>query len=350
LALLAQAPAPPESTVRVRVLQRLHPTAAVLVGPSRFAFEARGASLHVDGRPVQQPFRVEEAAWRLLLQGEAPRHYTGAFSVRAVDGELAFVLRLPLERYVASVVAAETTPGTPTQALEAQAVVARSFVLAQPPRHADADACDLTHCQLLRGRGVPGAHQARARAAALATAGRVLVLPSGAVAETPFHAACGGHTAEPEEVLGSLSTGAASVPDTGCEPRHWEVAVPRERFLAALDAVLSGPTAADAQAGPEAGTLSLLSGRGGYVVRVVTEAGRSARGDAVARALDRAMGWGAVRSGRFSFRPEGDTVRVSGAGLGHGLGLCQAGAAWRAARGEDYQAILRHYFPLASLR
>jgi stage II sporulation protein D len=83
---------------------------------------------------------------------------------------------------------------------------------------------------------------------------------------------------------------------------------------------------------------------------VTEEGGRSARGDAVARALDKAMGWGAVRSGRFSFRLEGDTVHVRGAGLGHGLGLCQTGAARRAAQGESYQAILQHYFPRATLR
>jgi peptidoglycan hydrolase-like amidase len=39
------------------------------------------------------------------------------------------------------------------------------------------------------------------------------------------------------------------------------------------------------------------------------------------------LGWSAVRSGRFTFEVEGDTGWVHGAGLGHGLGLCQARAA-----------------------
>jgi len=83
---------------------------------------------------------------------------------------------------------------------------------------------------------------------------------------------------------------------------------------------------------------------------VLGPGGSGATGEAVARVLDRALGWGAVRSGRFHFLAQGPVVRVQGTGLGHGLGLCQAGAALRAARGETYQEILQHYFPRASLR
>jgi stage II sporulation protein D len=334
-------------TVAVRVLERLHPKTLQLSGLVPHQLEARGATLEVDGLPVGQPWKAPAAEWRVSLPGEVPRRYTGGLSVRAVEGELALVLRLPLEAYVALVVASETLPGTPQEALRAQAVVARSFLLAQGPRHEEADVCDLAHCQVLRGSGVSQAHLAAARAATFATEGRVLLLSSGAVAETPFHAACGGHTGDPEEVFGSASTGAEAVADSGCPAEAWEASVPLSRFRAALGPLLSNP----AHPGPlQPETLGLLTGRGGYVVRVVAPEGGSARGDAVARALDREAGWGAVRSGRFTFRLEGESVRVRGAGLGHGLGLCQAGAASRAQRGEGYPAILRHYFPLATLR
>jgi SpoIID/LytB domain protein len=33
-----------------------------------------------------------------------------------------------------------------------------------------------------------------------------------------------------------------------------------------------------------------------------------------------------------------------GGGWGHGVGMCQLGAIGRAERGQDYKAILRHYF------
>ncbi len=344
--LLSAPPGDGGRTVRVQLLQKLHPRAIGLLGPVRHWLEAMDSTLQVDGVPVPQPWEAPDASWRLELPDEAPRHYRGALAVRAAGSELAVVLVLPLERYVAQVVASETLPGTPEEALRAQAVVARSFLLAQGPRHADADVCDLAHCQVLRGSGVLEAHRTAAEAATRATRGRVLVLSSGNVAETPFHAACGGHTGDPEEVFGSAATGASAVEDTGCPPTAWQAVVPLLRFQQALGPLLSPAAAPVAPL-----ELALLTGQGGYVVRVVRPLdGASARGETVARTLDRAMGWGAVRSGRFRFSLEGDTVRVTGAGLGHGVGLCQTGAAQRAARGESYQTILAHYFPRATLR
>lgn len=43
------------------------------------------------------------------------------------------------------------------------------------------------------------------------------------------------------------------------------------------------------------------------------------------------------------------TITLYGAGWGHGVGLCQIGAAAMGAQGYDYEQILRHYFPGADL-
>ena len=40
---------------------------------------------------------------------------------------------------------------------------------------------------------------------------------------------------------------------------------------------------------------------------------------------------------------------LTGAGWGHGVGLCQIGAAMMSAQGYDYRQILSHYFPGASI-
>ncbi|GAC1537625.1 MAG: hypothetical protein NVS2B9_03950 [Myxococcales bacterium] len=83
----------------------------------------------------------------------------------------------------------------------------RSYALATRGRHGDADLCDLAHCQVLAGRG-PRAHLAAAASATRATAGEVLRLASGAIAQATFHAACGGHTGDPRELFGGDGTGA----------------------------------------------------------------------------------------------------------------------------------------------
>ena len=46
----------------------------------------------------------------------------------------------------------------------------------------------------------------------------------------------------------------------------------------------------------------------------------------------------------------GDEVVLTGAGWGHGVGLCQIGAAVMASKGKRYNNILSHYFPKAGLQ
>ena len=41
---------------------------------------------------------------------------------------------------------------------------------------------------------------------------------------------------------------------------------------------------------------------------------------------------------------------LKGAGWGHGVGLCQIGAAVMSAKGYDYKQILSHYFPNTQLQ
>jgi SpoIID/LytB domain protein len=44
------------------------------------------------------------------------------------------------------------------------------------------------------------------------------------------------------------------------------------------------------------------------------------------------------------------SFELRGAGWGHGVGLCQLGAAVMATRGKTYREILQHYFPGTRLR
>ena len=50
-------------------------------------------------------------------------------------------------------------------------------------------------------------------------------------------------------------------------------------------------------------------------------------------------------SSAFVVEKEGDTFTLYGAGWGHGVGLCQIGAAVMAEKGYTYKEILAHYYP-----
>jgi stage II sporulation protein D len=351
LAALALAAAPPAgfpgdeagATVEVLVLTRFHPRAATVDGPRALRLAADGAELRVDGRAAAVPLALEPARWTITLPDGTVRGYEAALRIGAAAGELRIVAALAREDYVARAVAAESLPGTPPAALEAQAVVARSFALAPGARHREAALCDLAHCQALTPVA-DAVHAEAARQAAEATRDRVLRLPSGAVARAVFHACCGGGTADPGEVFGGDDeTGARAAPDPPCEADAWSVTLPVAEVEAAAGAALG---AADPV---PIGRLLLERDPHGRVRRLLdTATARWAAGDALARALDRTQDWSVVKSARFDWRVTGAGVRIDGRGHGHGVGLCQRGAARRARRGATAAAILEHYFAARS--
>ncbi len=340
------APLPAESgapAVEVLVLTKFHPHAATLDGPRGMSVAADGDLLRVDGRAQPAPVTLARAPWTITLDTGMVRRYEAALRIEAAGDELRIVAALDLENYVARAVAAETLPGTPPAALEAQAIVARSYALAPGARHREAPLCDLAHCQSLAPAAGPD-HAAAARRAARATRGQVLRLAPGAIARAVFHSDCGGDTAEPQAVFGGdEQTGARAAADPQCSADAWTAVLRIAEVESAAGAVLGaeGPVAVD--------RLALEHAPDGRVLRLVdTATGRWAAGDAFARALDRARDWSVVKSARFGWTVSGGAVRIEGRGHGHGVGLCQRGAAAMARRGASAYEILRHYFEAAT--
>src|SRR5262245_21175252 len=99
------------------------------------------------------------------------------------------VTAIPLETYVARVLAGEAARDSRPAALESLAITIRTFALANLNRHrADGfDLCDQTHCQVVRP-ATPATERA-----AQATSGRLLVR-NGAPASVFYTASCGGRT------------------------------------------------------------------------------------------------------------------------------------------------------------
>lgn len=56
-----------------------------------------------------------------------------------------------------------------------------------------------------------------------------------------------------------------------------------------------------------------------------------------------------LRSACFDCEPDGDMLRFTVKGWGHGVGMSQAGAVFMAKRGAGYREILEHYYPGAVL-
>jgi SpoIID/LytB domain protein len=120
------------------------------------------------------------------------------------------VKRVPLERYVRGVVAAEMSPSWPLAALEAQAIASRTYALTSHAGGSRFDVYADTRSQVYRG---VAAETAATNAAVNATAGQI-VLYAGKPAVTYFFASSGGMT---EDVQNGFP---------GSEPEPWLVGVP----------------------------------------------------------------------------------------------------------------------------
>jgi stage II sporulation protein D len=66
--------------------------------------------------------------------------------------------------------------------------------------------------------------------------------------------------------------------------------------------------------------------------------------------IDRALGWNRVRSDQYEVALRGGTLIFDGRGYGHGVGLCQMGAAEMASEHKTADEILGFYFPGAAIR
>jgi hypothetical protein len=270
-----------------------------------------GSAVHEDRLPAAE-LRCDDgqtgaATFVLAVPEKISRSYGGKLRVTSVSHELLAVVEMDLETAVSSVVAAENPAGTPMEALKAQAVAARSFLAAGKGRHQGFDFCDTTHCQFLRE--APQASSSVALAAA-ATSGMVLAYRDEVFAAM-YSASCGGKTHTLEE----LGIPVRDYPyfSVVCDYCHLHP----ETWVAQLelrDAAELKPT--------EASRLRLA----------------------------RKLGWQTFPSNTYSTQQQGDHVLVQGVGKGHGVGLCQRGAAEMARHGAGYQEILEHYYPNASLK
>ena len=284
------------------------------------ALEAAGATFTAEGplRTSATPIALEE----------------GEVEVRRAAGGLQVVHTLPLEDYVAAVVGAEMPLAFPPEALKAQAVATRTFAVYKKLEavaegrgwHLGATVLD----QVYRGTRV----DPRARAAALATEGEVLVYDHAPIAAY-FHSTCGGRTERGADALGRDLPYLVSVPCTRCResPRYrWEVKVSAEELgrAAGLPGPAVGASVASRTASGRAARVAIL-GAGRRVVLSAVD-------------LRQRLGYDRLPSLAFEVSLGGGEALFRGRGAGHGAGLCQWGAAGAARTGESYRQILAYYY------
>jgi stage II sporulation protein D len=252
-------------------------------------------------------------------------------------------VEVPLERYVAAVLAGEGGVLRSDAARKALAVAARTYAVRLRGRHSAEgfDFCDTTHCQRADLDAVTPAI-----AATVAQTSGELVWFQGAPAFTPYSRDCGGRTEDAGELWPDQTAPyLRSQPDPYClragsRPWQWSVD-PMQVTAALLRSGLRAPRVLDrveiVQRTPSgrARTLSLTGA--GDAVRISAGSFHAAVG--------RDLGWNTVQSERYEVRSAGGRLVFQGSGSGHGVGLCQRGADQMGVEGRDYREILAFYYP-----
>jgi stage II sporulation protein D len=274
--------------------------------------------------------------------------YRGSVVIeRSEEGALSVINVVDVEQYLYSVVGSEVASSTPSSALQAQAVVARTYAVAHLGAHEDLG-FDLHAGDQDQAYNGMSAESESVVNAVDATRG-VVMLYRNHLAQAYYSACDGGFTsdghglADPQPYL-------QAVRDPYCPMSpylQWSAAIPASTFVEALNerGIVSPPLSVgdlrDVRPGSadESGrlqTVVLVTRRGTVDIEGTTF--RSAAGNRLVKS---------TRIGSLSLA--GGVIHAYGAGYGHGVGMCQLGARGMAEAGLGVYAILDFYYPGALL-
>jgi stage II sporulation protein D len=326
--------------------------------------------------------------------------FRGALRVLRRASGLTVINDVALEEYVSSVISSEMSVSCPLELLKAHAVISRSwlrFAIANPSRsangktreldsheivrwygreaHRDFDVCPDDHCQ--RYQGITKAFSATAAEATRATAGELL-RHKGDICDARFSKCCGGITeryasawedkdvayldsiydsqvesfprdpdarirSEPPAYcnthdLGLLSRVLPRYDQETCDFYRWRVTyTPSE-----LADLIRSKVGLDL--GPIREMDALARGPSGRIYRLKISGERDHVIIGKELEIRRALSDTHLYSSAFVVDREPGRFVLRGAGWGHGVGLCQIGAAVMANRGRTYREILQHYY------
>lgn len=301
------------------------------------------------------------------------------------SGKLAVINHVPIEVYLKGVVPSEMPDGFPLEALKAQAVAARSEALSKIGKlHKDDpyDLCDQVHCQVYSGLSKRKASTDRA---VNETRGMVIWHNDG-ICDAVYSAVCGGHTEhsnnvwngdyieylqgeydvpKPLKSFGDLSKEENAKEWIDSYPRvycntvegwilpsmeyskkyfRWEKTISQDLLTKVVNKYSGKNIGEIIDIIPlrrgVSGRILLLKIVGTYDELIINKELN------IRKTLSPETLWSSCFYVKKIKDENGDPVEfvLRGAGFGHGVGMCQTGAAGLAIRGASYKQILQHYY------
>ena len=336
---------------------------------------------------------------------EESQSFRGTLELQATDHAIQVVNGVDIETYLESVISSEMSANASTDLLKAHAIVSRSWLMHpllhipsalstfdndhnewikwyERDAHVGFDVCADDHCQ--RYQGVTRITRPEVKQAIRSTTGIVLTY-HGEVCDTRFSKSCGGLSERFENCWDPiphpyLSPVRDNVTDDLLDltqesnARRWILSRP-EAFCETKDEEVLKQVLNDydrelpdtyrwkvsysqnelseliaRKSGMDFGTILLLEplqrGPSGRIIRLRIKGEKMEMIVGKELEIRRWLSPTHLYSSAFVVErtPNGDFLLI-GAGWGHGVGLCQIGAAVMAHQGYDYRQILKHYFP-----
>ncbi len=273
-----------------------------------------------------------------------------------VDGDaITAINTIGIEDYLLSVISSEMKATAPLELLKAHAVISRSWVMSNLGTHGLYDVCADDHCQRYQGLGM--AVGENVRRAIDETWGELLKY-DGELCDTRYSKCCGGLTelfsscwedrdypylqsvedpycdCEDSEVLSTVLN------DYDLESRDfhdWEVRYPASELSSLIRS--KGEDVGEVQE-----LIPLQRGASGRITSLKVKGSKGEITVGKELAIRRLLSTTHLKSSWFDVSREGDVFVLKGHGWGHGVGLCQIGAAVMASKGFGYKEILSYYY------
>ena len=316
----------------------------------------------------------------------------GSIKIRNIDGYLFLINEIGIENYLMSVATSEMSGECPEALLEAQTIAARSWLIAsEEQKHMGLgiDACNDDCCQ--RYQGIKNI-SAKAKSAVFTTRGK-FVIYNNKICDTRYSKSCGGISENNENVwydnpkgyLRGVFDGCGNIPDFSDEEQlnrwifepqdcycnneyvskselkrflgsvdeegdyfRWEITYSNEQLTKIINKKLNESfdfieSLIPIKRGVSGRIMSLaITGKKDhekYQTLVDSEYD-------IRNALHPEFLYSSafVINANSSVQSREEKVTLSGAGWGHGAGLCQIGALGMAIIGNSSEKILKHYF------
>ena len=323
--------------------------------------------------------------------------FTGTLRLVVEEDKVVAINVLPVEDYLTSVISSEMKSSCSLEFLKAAAVISRSWLLAQMEKrrthedkgpgffslsrtdeelvrwydredHTLFDVCADDHCQ--RYQGVTRILSPQVQQAVAATRGQILV-SGGHICDTRFGKCCGGRTNEFQycwenvrhPYLASVADPFCRIQDPAILKRvlndydletadfyRWQVDYTQEELSSLVSTRLKMDLGQILRLEP------LEAGPGGHISRLRIVGTK--RTFIVGKELEirRTLSQTHLKSSAFTVEYLGvadgipAAFRLNGKGWGHGVGLCQIGAAVMGHQGYPFRKILSHYYTGAQLK